>query len=131
MYTRLTHLISLTGLMSRRVSTTFSLQCESRGIIRQRMTSQIQSISKKARPILEAAGVTKAAVFGSYARGEQKSNSDIDLLVELPPEASLLDLAGLKIDLEEELRREVDLLTFNGIHPPLKAGIKAEQQVIL
>ena len=60
-----------------------------------------------------------------------KESSDIDILLEFGAEKSLLDLAGLKIELEESLGREVDVLTYNSLHPLLKERILSEQRVIL
>ncbi len=57
--------------------------------------------------------------------------SDIDLLVELPETASLLDLAGLKIDIEELLGRNVAVLTYDSLHPLLRDRILSEQVAIL
>ncbi len=51
--------------------------------------------------------------------------------MELPEYSSLLDLAGLKIELEEVLRKEVDVLTYNSLHPLLRDRILSEQVVIL
>jgi len=90
----------------------------------------IQSIKAKITPILKDQGVIKAAVFGSYATGEAKANSDVDLLVELAGRKSLFDLVGLKLDLEDVLNKKVDLLTYNSIHPYLKRIILNEQRVI-
>jgi len=64
-------------------------------------------------------------------RGEQKEGSDIDILIEFKGNKSLLDLAGLKIELEETLHRKVDVLTYNSLHPLLKDRILKEQKVIL
>lgn len=71
-------------------------------------------------------GVTHVRVFGSFARGEQRKTSDLDLLVDMPPESSLFDLAGLKVDLEEALKRKVDVLTVDGISPYLRDRILHE-----
>ena len=65
----------------------------------------IQSIKIKITPILKDQGVIKAAVFGSYATGEAKQSSDVDLLVELDDEKSLFDLIGLKLDMEDKLKK--------------------------
>ena len=92
---------------------------------------KLDKIRDKIVGVLKHYGVLKAAVFGSYARGEAKRNSDIDLLVELKKDKSLLDLAGLKIELEELLKRKVDVLTYNSLHPLLKDKIISEQKVIL
>jgi hypothetical protein len=64
-------------------------------------------------------------------RGEQKEDSDLDVLVEFEGKKSLLDLAGLKIKLEEVLGRRVDVLTYNSLHPLLRDRILQEQKVIL
>lgn len=91
----------------------------------------VNQIRQQAKPILKAHGVKRAAVFGSIARGDQRKDSDIDMLVELPDGKSLLDLAGLKIDLEDHLGHGVDILTYGSVHPLLRMRINAEQQRIL
>lgn len=91
----------------------------------------ILEIKNKIIPILRKYGVIKASLFGSIVRGENTEDSDIDLLVELPETASLLELAGLKLDLEEHLKRKVDVLTFDSLHPLLKDKILLEQEAVL
>ena len=95
------------------------------------MNMELEGLKNKIIPILQQNDVKKAAVFGSFVRGEQKEDSDIDILVEFREEKSLLDLAGLKIELEEALQRKVDVLTYNSLHPLLKDRILQEQKVIL
>ena len=92
---------------------------------------ELEELKNKIIPILERYEVKKAAVFGSFVRGEQTKDSDVDILVEFKGEKSLLDLAGLKIELEETLQRKVDVLTYNSLHPLLKDRILREQKVIL
>lgn len=87
-------------------------------------------IKNKIISILKRQGVTRAAFFGSVARGEAKKNSDIDILVELPKKMSLLDVVGLKLDLEEKLGKKVDLVEYAAIHPLLKDNILKEQKII-
>ncbi len=70
-------------------------------------------------------------VFGSVARGDAGAGSAVDILVELPKGASLLDFAGLKIYLEGVLGHEVDVLTYNSLYPLLKERILGEEIVIL
>lgn len=88
------------------------------------------AIENQIIPILKRQGVLKAALFGSFSRGEATRNSDIDILVELGKNKSLLDLVGLKLELEEKLKRKVDVLTYNGINHRLKDIILREQKVI-
>lgn len=82
-------------------------------------------------PILKQYGTKRAGLFGSLIHGNLGPKSDIDLVVELPEGASLLDLAGLGLALEEALGRKVDILTYRSIHPRLRERILAEQVIIL
>lgn len=91
----------------------------------------IPEIKNKILPALKKYGIKKASLFGSIVRDEQTEQSDIDLLVELPETASLLELASLKLDLEEILQRKVDVLTFDSLHPLLKDKILHEQEAVL
>jgi len=91
----------------------------------------IMEIKNKIMPVLNKYGVKKASLFGSVVREEQTDSSDIDLLVELPETASLLELVSLKLDLEEILKKKVDVLTFDSLHPLLKDKILHEQEAVL
>ena len=95
------------------------------------MRARIEGIRNKILPILRRYDVVRAAIFGSFIRGEMREYSDIDILVEFKGEKSLLDLAGLKIELEELLGKKVDVLTYNSLHPILKHKILSEQEIIL
>ena len=90
----------------------------------------VEEIMSKITPVLVEHDVVKASLFGSIVRGEDSSDSDIDIIVEFSGEKSLMDLAGLRIDLEELLGRKVDVLTFDSLHPLLKGKILAEQRSI-
>lgn len=79
---------------------------------------------------LEKYGVIKAALFGSIIRHEAGEDSDIDLLVEFETGRSLLDLAGLKLELEKLLNRKVDIVTYRSLHPLLRDKILREQVLI-
>lgn len=74
--------------------------------------TEIKNRLQAQKPYLyEKYGVTEIGVFGSYVRGEQKSDSDIDILVTLtdPPRISLLDLVGLEHYLSDLLEQKVDV----------------------
>jgi hypothetical protein len=71
-------------------------------------------------------GARNIRVFGSVARGDAHENSDIDLLVDLEPERSLLDQAALVLDLEELLERKVDVVTESSIYWLLRRRILNE-----
>ncbi len=91
---------------------------------------KLQQITKVVVPILKKNGVLKASIFGSYARGEAKKRSDIDILIQ-PPKGTGLEFVGIKLELEEKLGKKVDLLTYKSIHPYLKKYILADEIKIL
>jgi len=93
--------------------------------------SQVEQIKNTIIEVLKKHGVKRAALFGSVVKGEATEKSDVDLLVEFEEGKSLLDLAGLKIEIEELLKRKVDVLTYDSIHPLLKQRILSEQEIIL
>ncbi|MBI4825086.1 MAG: nucleotidyltransferase family protein [Nitrospirae bacterium] len=80
--------------------------------------------------ILKKYDVRKIGIFGSYARGEAKPTSDIDVLVEFTTRRSLLDMVGIEQELTEELGIKVDMLTEGAISPYLVDRIKKELVVI-
>ena len=99
--------------------------------LNEKVRKNIERIKLKAIAILKKYKVKKASLFGSYARGEQKKNSDIDILIEPSKNMSLLDLSGLKIELKNTLGRRVDLVSYKYIHPYLKDKIlKSEIKII-
>jgi predicted nucleotidyltransferase len=71
-------------------------------------------------------GARNIRVFGSVARAEDTSNSDIDFLIDMEESRSLLDLIGFKQDLEAMLKRPADVLTERGINPYLRERILDE-----
>ena len=74
----------------------------------------------------------KAGIFGSYARGEARKRSDIDMLIKVGRKKfSLLDHVRLERELEEKLDKKVDLLTYNGINHLLKNRILDEEVRII
>ena len=95
------------------------------------MVSQIEKFKEKILKKLEEHDVKRASLFGSIVREEMTDESDIDLLIEFKGTKSLLDLARLKIELEDVLKCKVDVLTYNSLHPLLKNLILAEQVEIL
>ena len=71
-------------------------------------------------------GASNIRVFGSVARGEAGPDSDLDLLVDMAPDRSLLDLVGLVQDLEKVLGRKVDVVTERALYWLLRGKILKE-----
>ena len=94
------------------------------------MHQTTRAIKDIVKPILDRHGVRRSAIFGSRARGDAADDSDLDLLVELPLGATLLDLVALQQELEESVGKKVDVLTYAGLHPLLRARIEREAVVL-
>jgi len=92
---------------------------------------KIDEIKRKILSILKRYNVKKAGIFGSIVRGEENKESDIDILVEIVGRMSLLDFAGLKLELEEALGQRVDLGEYSTIKPIIKEQILSEEVSIL
>jgi len=94
------------------------------------MTPGVQVVSREDAAVIGLAaarhGVRSVRVFGSVARREQRPDSDLDLLVDMEPKRSLLDLIGFAQDVEEALGRHVDAVTEGSLSPYLRDRILAE-----
>ena len=95
------------------------------------MKKDIEEIKRKILPILQRYGVKKIGLFGSCVRGEMREDSDIDILVEIEDDISLLEFVGVKLEIEEALGKEIDLVEYNTIKPLLRERILKEQVLIL
>lgn len=95
------------------------------------MSTNINQIRDSILPILQRYGVSKAALFGSVVKDRMRTDSDIDILVQIDKDISLLDFVGLKLELEQALKTDVDVVEYDTIKPLLREAILKEQQVIL
>jgi len=90
------------------------------------MSPSLEVLRRKVEAPMRRHGVVHAGVFGSVARGDDRSGSDVDFLVEFERGRSLLDLAELRVALRDALGREVDVATRNSLHPRLRDRILRE-----
>lgn len=97
---------------------------------RTKINKELIKIKPKILYVLKKYGVKQAGIFGSYARGDQKKNSDIDILIK-PPNNMGLGFVGLQQELEEKLGKKVDLVSYNGLSPYLKKYILLGEVKIL
>lgn len=79
----------------------------------------LTDVKNKALPILRAARVKRAAVFGSVARGEAQPG-DVDLLVEMPRPYGLFAFLSVKNALEDALNAKVDLVEYANLKPGIR-----------
>ena len=90
----------------------------------------LDKIIPKIRKILKKNKIKKAGIFGSYAIGEQKKESDIDILVE-PPKGIGFGFVRIQFELENKLKKKVDLVSYNGLSPYLKNKILKQEVKII
>ena len=81
---------------------------------------------KRQADAVKALGATSLYLFGSVARDDAKTHSDLDLFIDYDPDGkfSLLELVGIKLLLEEKLGVQVDVTTRDSLHPMLRADIE-------
>ena len=92
-----------------------------------RTKEYILRLISKNRARIRALGVSRIGLFGSFARGDQQRESDIDLLVDFEPRRKTFDhFMELSFFLEEALQRHVELVTPESLSPHLKPHILAE-----
>lgn len=89
---------------------------------------QITKVLSQKKPRLAQAGIKEIGVFGSYVRGEQRPDSDLDVLIDIerPAKMDLLKLIDLEEDLSAELGVPVDLVLKPTLRPSLSKEILSE-----
>ena len=90
-----------------------------------------EDILKKIAAELDKEDACKVAVFGSYARGDERPDSDVDVLVEFAERKSLLELVRMERELSDLTGKKVHLLTEKAISPYLRDSIKKEMEVLV
>jgi len=96
-----------------------------------KIIQEIEKIKQKVIKILKKNKIKRAGIFGSYARGEQNKNSDIDILADIPKNINLFDFVGIKLELEDNLGKKIDLVEYKAVKPMIKERILNEEIRIL
>ena len=96
------------------------------------LKSEIRAELAAMEEVLRKEGVAALALFGSLVRGEAQADSDIDVLIEVDPEAdfSLLDLSGVQHLIENRLNRKADVLMKDEMRPAFKQQILREAEAV-
>ncbi|MDE2888511.1 MAG: nucleotidyltransferase family protein [Gemmatimonadota bacterium] len=92
------------------------------------MHSMIENNRAEILALAERHGITNVRVFGAMARGDADDASDVDLLVSLPPEKTGLALDALLMDVQDLLKRRVDVVTEKSLHRALRERVMTEAQ---
>jgi predicted nucleotidyltransferase len=85
-----------------------------------------KELKTRIAPIASRHGVQRVYLFGSHARGDARSDSDIDLCIEKGNIRTLLDLSGFYLDLQETLGRPIDVVTTDSLEGNFKNAIEKD-----
>ena len=91
------------------------------------MKKDIDHIIALIKPVLSKYGIRSASIVGSFATSEFSDDSDIDLIVDVDKPISLLTFSAIKIELEETLKRKVDLIEKSAIKPRLRDSLLSNE----
>jgi len=93
---------------------------------------QKRGVKEKVAEICEKNGIVFMVIFGSFARGEQKKTSDIDIAIEFDKnkEKSLLDLVHVENELSRVFKRKVDLGVFSSLSPYILEDVRKEMYIV-
>lgn len=89
-----------------------------------------EEIQRSIVDFLKEHNAKKVGIFGSFARGEDTAESDIDILVSFKDDISFLDLVGLELDLSDILGKKVELVMEDGVNPMLKRFIESDLEIL-
>ncbi len=96
------------------------------------MSNQIAEIKERAVPVLKKHDVVEAYVFGSTARGDNRNDSDVDILARFNKLNGLFEFVGTKLDLEDALGgRKVDLVQMEALRPAFRPYVDQDKIRIL
>lgn len=89
------------------------------------------AIEKTIAEYFKTQPVLKAWIFGSYSRGEQRPDSDVDILIVLDPSEPVgMKFFGMYEDLKELLGRNVDLVTERSLAPFARASVERDRKLV-
>jgi predicted nucleotidyltransferase len=89
-----------------------------------------QAMAQQIAEYFKTQPVLKAWIFGSYSRGEQNADSDVDILIVPDKMVGLFKLSGMMLDLQELLQKRVDLVTEKGLLPFARESVDRDKILI-
>ena len=99
-------------------------------ILSKEISMALKKIAPQIIKVLKKYNVKRAGVFGSYARGKEKKGSDIDIIIE-PPKKMGIEFVKLNYDLEDSLKKKVDLITYRSVNHRIKKYILNDEVRII
>ena len=90
-------------------------------------------VREKGKEILRVSrlhGARRVRIFGSTGRGEASATSDLDILVDMEPRSTLLDIVAIKQDLEDMLGCKVDVVTESALSPYIRQEVLKEAKTL-
>ncbi len=99
--------------------------------VKRKRSGEFEKIKKKLVPLLKRKEIKKAGIFGSYARGEERKNSDIDILIEPSNKTKGFEFFDLQDEISKKLKKKVDIITYNGINHLIKERILNQEVKII
>lgn len=121
-----------TALMARESSATYCPTCGAPNLVvadttpSQRIMDAVRQHRDEILEIADRRRAENVRIFGSVARGDAREDSDLDILVDLKPHASLFDLGGLNGELETLLGMKVDVVPANSVKAPIRERVMSE-----
>jgi len=101
-----------------------------KNLLTKKVNKNLEKLKAKIISVLKKNMIKRAGIFGSYVRGEQRKDSDIDIIIE-PRKNMGFEFAGLEIQLKKALKKKVDLVSYNGLSPYLRDRILSEEVRII
>ena len=93
--------------------------------------SELEQYQNAIIPVLKRHLIKRAAIFGSFAKGDNNENSDIDLLIEPGTGFTFFSLLNLEEEISQLLNRKVDLVEYSAIKPSIKEEVLLSAITIL
>ena len=91
------------------------------------MSGKLAEIKEHAVPVLIKHDIVEAYIFGSTARGDNTANSDVDILARFRAPGDLFEFVGAKLDLEDALGKNVDLVEMGALRPEFRPYVDQEK----
>lgn len=91
---------------------------------------EINEIKNKISPVLKSYGIKRASVFGSVSRGENRPESDIDILISIGEPMGMLSFVRMKREIEKTIGKKVDLITEQSMNKFVRPYITKELHTI-